>query len=107
MQIYLIQGRLLLLVTDYGFLNELDHVWETLEDVDGGGDFLDGTFRWTSPSESQQRREKASKDSQDIVAGHNIDVLKVEDNLDRIDMGYVCLGWTPVGGMCTLELFLQ
>lgn len=52
---------LLLLVTDHGFLNELDHIWETLDDIDGGGNFLDSQFRWSSTSQTQQRREESSK----------------------------------------------
>ena len=40
----IIQGRLLLLVTDMGFLNEFGHVWETMEDVSGGGYFLSAAF---------------------------------------------------------------
>lgn len=78
-------------MTDYGFLSELDHVWETLEDIDGGGNFLDAAFRWTSHSESQRRREKASKDAQDIVVEHSEDVLKVEDDRNGQNIGYVCL----------------
>ena len=38
------QGRLLLLVTDMGFLNEFGHVWETMEDVSGDGHFLGASF---------------------------------------------------------------
>ena len=46
-------GRLLTLVTDQGFLNELGYVWQTLSDNDGGGDFLDAKFSPTPQSESQ------------------------------------------------------
>ena len=35
------QGQLLLLVTDHGFVNEYGHVWQTLSDIDGDGDFMD------------------------------------------------------------------
>lgn len=38
------QGQLLLLVTDMGFLNEFGHVWETMEDVSGDGYFLNTLF---------------------------------------------------------------
>ena len=66
---------MLLLVTDHGFLNELDHVWETLEDVDGGGNFLDAQFRWSSHSQTQQRREEASKAGKDAATEHTGDIM--------------------------------
>lgn len=50
------QGQLLLLVTDHGFINEYDHIWQILSDIDGDGDFLDANFRWSSHSEMQKDR---------------------------------------------------
>lgn len=46
-------------MTDHGFLNEMGYVWQTLQDVDGGGDFLDANFRLSPHSETQQNRAKA------------------------------------------------
>ena len=46
----------MLLVTDHGFLNEHDHIWQTLSDIDGDGDFLDANFQWSSHSERQRDR---------------------------------------------------
>lgn len=42
--LYKHQGRLLLLVTDMGFLNEFGHVWETMEDISGDTHFVNATF---------------------------------------------------------------
>ena len=39
------QGELLLLVTDLGFLNEYGHVWHVLRDIDDSGEFLDAGFQ--------------------------------------------------------------
>ena len=41
----------MILVTDFGFLNELGHVWHLLTDIDDSGDFLDTDFRFTGPVE--------------------------------------------------------
>lgn len=50
------------MVTDHGFLNEHDHIWQTLSDIDGDGDFLDANFQWSSHSEMQKNRvEGATK----------------------------------------------
>ena len=43
-------------MTDHGFVGEASHVWETLEDIDGGGDFLDARFRPSGHSHTQQQR---------------------------------------------------
>ena len=40
-----LQNELLLLVTDFGFLNELGHVWHILSDIDDSGSFLDANFK--------------------------------------------------------------
>ena len=53
-----IQGLLLLLVTDSGFVNELDHVWQTVTDIDGSGDFLDAQFKYATHSVPQTNREQ-------------------------------------------------
>lgn len=37
-----------MLVTDYGFLNELGHVWHVLSDIDDSGDFLDAQFQFST-----------------------------------------------------------
>lgn len=79
----------MILVTDYGFLSELDHVWETLVDIDGGGDFLDAHFRWTSHSESQRKSEEASKDSRDTVAEHTENASVDEHDPNRQIIEYV------------------
>ncbi|XP_019848833.1 PREDICTED: ubiquitin carboxyl-terminal hydrolase MINDY-2-like isoform X2 [Amphimedon queenslandica] len=41
-------NELLLLVTDFGFLNELGHVWHVLSDIDDSGSFLDSNFKPSS-----------------------------------------------------------
>ena len=46
-------------MTDHGFLNEMGYVWQTLLDVDGGGDFLDAHFRLSPHSQAQQNRANA------------------------------------------------
>ena len=51
---------MLLLVTDSGFVTELDHVWQTVTDIDGSGDFLDAQFKYASHSVAQANREKPS-----------------------------------------------
>lgn len=38
-------GTLYTLVTDQSLAHELGIVWESLVDIDGAGDFLDGLFR--------------------------------------------------------------
>ena len=43
-----LQGQLLLLVTDLGFLNEYGHVWHVLRDIDDSGEFLDAGFQPSS-----------------------------------------------------------
>ncbi|XP_064384626.1 ubiquitin carboxyl-terminal hydrolase MINDY-1-like isoform X2 [Halichondria panicea] len=52
------QGQLLLLVTDSGFVNELGHVWKTVTDIDGSGDFLDAQFKYSTHSIPQGNREQ-------------------------------------------------
>ena len=42
----------MLLVTDFGFLNELGHVWHVLCDIDDSGDFLDANFQISPSSQS-------------------------------------------------------
>ena len=37
-----------MLVTDYGFLDELGHVWHVLSDIDDSGDFLDAQFQFST-----------------------------------------------------------
>lgn len=54
------QGRLLLLVTDHGFVNEQEYVWQCLQDIDGDGDFLDSRFAWSKHSQTQAQRAKHS-----------------------------------------------
>jgi len=50
-------------VTDQGFLNELGYVWQSLSDIDGGGDFLDAKFSLSPQSASQAlRRDKTDQD---------------------------------------------
>ena len=81
---------MLLLVTDHGFLNELDHVWETLEDVDGGGSFLDSRFRQSSTSQTQQRREATSKvSSRELVDDVHTPTNTAEENTGMPDLEYV------------------
>ena len=63
------QGRLLLLVTDLGFLNELGYVWETLTDIDGGGDFLDAQFHWSPQVDTQCRQERRAEEGEGEVGG--------------------------------------
>lgn len=43
------QHELLQLVTDQGFLGEPSVVWETLANIDGDGQFVDGAFRTVPP----------------------------------------------------------
>lgn len=42
-------GRIYVLVTDMGFLNEPSVVWEVLDDVDGDTEFVDSSFQLYSP----------------------------------------------------------
>lgn len=58
------QGQLLLLVTDSGFVNELGHVWQTITDIDGSGDFLDAQFKHSSHSIAQQSREQPQQNEE-------------------------------------------
>ncbi|KAI6655512.1 Protein FAM63A isoform X1 [Oopsacas minuta] len=46
-------GKLYLLVTDYGFLNESRFVWEALDTVDGDTQFFDSSFNLVSTSDNQ------------------------------------------------------
>lgn len=39
-------------------MNELDHVWQVVSDIDGSGDFLDAQFQLSAHSMRQQTREK-------------------------------------------------
>jgi ubiquitin carboxyl-terminal hydrolase MINDY-1/2 len=43
------QDMVLQLVTDQGFLSEPNVVWETLNSIDGDGQFVDGYFRPVPP----------------------------------------------------------
>ena len=80
----------MLLVTDHGFLNELDHVWETLEDIDGGGRFLDSCFRQSSTSQTQQRRQATSKVSDgELVDDVHAQINTAEENTGVPDLEYV------------------
>uniref|UniRef100_UPI00358F311D ubiquitin carboxyl-terminal hydrolase MINDY-2-like isoform X4 n=1 Tax=Myxine glutinosa TaxID=7769 RepID=UPI00358F311D len=49
--IYKHKGQLYLLVTDQGFLREDKVVWESLQNVDGDGNFFDANFGLRPPSE--------------------------------------------------------
>ena len=50
-------------MTDQGFLNELGYIWQSLSDIDGGGDFLDAKFNPSPQSESQAlRRDKTDQE---------------------------------------------
>ena len=51
---FLFQGELFLLVTDQGYLNQSQIIWETLANVDGDGQFVDETFRTVGPMTYQQ-----------------------------------------------------
>lgn len=37
----------------------MGYVWQTLSDIDGGGDFLDASFNLSPHSQTQQNRERA------------------------------------------------
>eukprot|EP01135_Chromosphaera_perkinsii_P008486 Nk52_evm54s1360 gene=Nk52_evmTU54s1360 len=50
--LYKTDGRLFLLLTDYGFLRE-PVVWEVLDNIDGDGDFVDGEFKLVNLKEPQ------------------------------------------------------
>lgn len=43
------KGKLYQLVTDQGFLNESAVVWETLNNIDNDGEFVDGDFEPVPP----------------------------------------------------------
>ena len=45
-------------MTDSGFVNELGHVWQTVTDIDGSGDFLDAQFKYSTHSIPQSNREQ-------------------------------------------------
>eukprot|EP00731_Ephydatia_muelleri_P014472 Em0008g192a len=57
------QGRLLLLVTDHGFVNEQEYVWQFLQDIDGDGDFLDARFKRSKHSRTQTAENQSSLSS--------------------------------------------
>lgn len=52
------------MVTDHGFLNELGYVWQTLSDIDGGGDFLDAHFHLSPHSQSQTHVQQDQEQSE-------------------------------------------
>ena len=58
-----LQGRLLLLVTDHGFVNEQEYVWQFLQDIDGDGDFLDARFKRSKHSRTQTAENQSSLSS--------------------------------------------
>ena len=51
--VYRHEEKLYLLVTDYGFLNENNFVWEALDSVDGDSQFFDANFSLVSTSATQ------------------------------------------------------
>ncbi len=50
-------------MTDHGFLNEMGYIWQTLSDIDGGGDFCDATFSPSPQSQSQTIRSNQQEHS--------------------------------------------
>lgn len=47
---FVLQNELFVLVTDQGFLNEKNVMWETLNNVEGDGCFVDAQFHtYTKP----------------------------------------------------------
>lgn len=61
------QNELFLLVTDQGFLNEKNVVWETLNNVEGDGYFVDTnfhTYRKPSPPPMEPQTAATNPDEQ-------------------------------------------
>lgn len=48
----MLQDKLFQLVTDQGFLTESNVVWETLNNIEGDGQFVDGEFVIVPPKPS-------------------------------------------------------
>ncbi len=66
----------MLLVTDFGFLNEFGHVWHLLTDIDDSGDFLDADFRFISQVDTPVTSPTANTAVQTrLVMTMNIHVL--------------------------------
>uniref|UniRef100_UPI00358F1AA8 ubiquitin carboxyl-terminal hydrolase MINDY-1-like isoform X2 n=1 Tax=Myxine glutinosa TaxID=7769 RepID=UPI00358F1AA8 len=71
--IYKHKGQLYLLVTDQGFLREDKVVWESLQNVDGDGNFFDANFGLRPPSEpsttfvSSNNQEQIDQQEQGVV----------------------------------------
>ena len=57
------KGKMYLLVTDCGFLNESRFVWEALDSVDGDSQFFDASFNLVSTSDTQVSVLKVSRSS--------------------------------------------
>jgi len=56
------------LVTDQGFLNETNVVWETLSNVEGDGHFVDSNFRtYTKPEAPPLAAADAPANSEEQV----------------------------------------
>ena len=87
-------GKLYLLVTDYGFLNESRFVWEALDSVDGDSQFFDGSFNLVITSDSQasvlkvthsspQAEQTISVDTDPPVVSSEQTYEKTQDASDR------------------------
>ena len=44
-------------------------MWETLTDIDGGGDFLDAQFHWSPQADTQPRQEGGAEEGEEEVGG--------------------------------------
>lgn len=71
------QHELLQLVTDQGFLGEPSVVWETLANIDGDGQFVDGAFRTVPPRAEPSptlRRPATTASAASASAAHREDL---------------------------------
>lgn len=60
------KGHLYLLVTDQGFLQEENVVWESLHNVEGDGNFCDSNFRLCHPSQKPPAASQPSAQQQQM-----------------------------------------
>ena len=66
------QDMVLQLVTDQGFLSEPNVVWETLNSIDGDGQFVDGYFR-PVPPKPEPRPVQGEPNASDLSTEQQID----------------------------------
>lgn len=103
------QNRLLQLVTDQGFLNEPKVVWETLDNIEGDGQFLDSDFEPVPPKaavlmddQGQEApflspEEKKAQEEQDYLLALSLqeECKKDDDQMDQWSVVLVFLLFSP------------